>query len=203
MVSRGEDLKVGWGGGFARPLSLHPCELLGSSHEPGLLGTTFPGCGIQTSPRTQTRPPPGRGVSSWLAPTAGTICFPNSLLILLIFLHLTCLHAWRLPLAPFQPDLQSPSWERLQEQLHLAPGRLGFSLPGCQDAGLQMQPAVRGACLLFCLFGFFFPVFFLLFPTKLFLLCLVFFLHPPPPPHTHTQPNFSTGLLAWAALSSM
>lgn len=51
MVSRGEDLKVGWGGGFARPLSLHPCELLGSSQEPGLLGTTFPGCGDPDIPQ--------------------------------------------------------------------------------------------------------------------------------------------------------
>ena len=84
---------------------------------------------------------------------AGTICFPNSPLILLIFLRLTCLHAWWLPLAPFQPDLQSPRWERLQVQLLLAPGRLGFSLLGSQDAGLQLQPAVRGACLLFCFFS--------------------------------------------------
>lgn len=185
MVSRGEDLKVGWGGGFARPLSLHPCDLLGSSHEPGLLGTTFPGSGIQTSLRMQTRPPPGRSVSSWLAPTAGTICFPNSLLIFLIFLHLTCLHARWLPLAPFQPDLQSPSWERLQEQLHLAPGRLGFSLLGSQDAGLQMQPAIRGACLLFCLF--FFPPYFSYSSPQNYFCCVWSSFYSPPAPAQTSQ----------------
>ena len=122
---------------------------------------------------------------------AGTICFPNSPLILLIFLHLTCLHAWWLPLAPFQPDLQSPRWERLQVQLLLAPGRLGFSLLGSQDAGLQLQPAVRGACLLFC---FFFPYFSYSSPQNYFCCVWSSFYFPPP--------NFSAGLPAWAALSS-
>lgn len=44
--------------------------------------------------QAEARPP------CWL-----TVCFPNSLLILLISLHLTCLRAWWLPLAPFQLDL--------------------------------------------------------------------------------------------------
>lgn len=103
-------------------------------------------------------------------------CFPNSLLILLIFLHLTCLHAWWLPLAPFQPDLQSPCWERLQEQLHLAPGRLGASPSWAARMLVSSGSQQLGELVRFLAF---FPIFFFLFPTKLFLLCLVFFLLPP------------------------
>lgn len=66
-----------------------------------------------------------------------------------------------------------------------------FSLLGSQDAGLQRQPAVRGACSLFS----FFSHIFLSLPHKIiFAVFGLLFTSPPP--------NFSTGLLAWAALNS-
>ena len=69
--------------------------------------------------------------------------------------------------------------------------RLGFSLLGSQDAGLQRQPAVRGAGSRFS----FFSRIFLTLPHKIiFAVFGLLFTSPPP--------NFSTGLLAWAALSS-
>lgn len=90
-----------------------------------------------------------------------------SLLILLIFLHLTYPHAWWLPLAPFSLDL--PVGNFSQGSTWPLEGRkegVGCFPLAVWDAGLRL---VQGVCFL--------PIFLHPPPVKLLLPCFVFLLH--------------------------
>lgn len=157
---------------------LHLCELFGSWHYPSLPGATFPGFGGLTALGTQGPAPTRQRHCRPAGSPAVSVCLPDSLLILLIFLHLICRRAWWLPLAPFRLDLGAGSFSQ-SRPLALAglaanlwaPGRLVVSSWGRQLVGAR------------------FLLIFLHSPPKKSLLHL---------PFPFSFPNFSSGHLRWS-----